>query len=428
MKPRDIRELMGSRPRERDRVRRKLSRCHDIDDLRDAARHVLPRAVFDYVDGGADEEMSLTANSEAFRNYNFVPRALQRVGNVSVATRFLHADIDAPIGLAPTGYTRLVSPVGEPAVARAAAACGVPYVLSTVGTTTIEELAEVGHPALWFQLYVLRDRGLTWSLLERAAIAGVAVLEVSVDTAVSGRRLRDVRNGFTIPPTLTFRTIADIAVHLRYWTAVIASPPLGFASLDARQAGGPSTIADITSLFDPTLSWDDLADIRARWPRQLLIKGPLGPADAERAIQVGADGVHLSNHGGRQLDRTIPPVELIRAVRERVGDSCAIAVDSGIRHGADALVALARGADLCMVGRAYLYGLAAGGEAGVRRSIELLIDQLRRTMQLCGVSTLTDLRKHADEIVVPATREGTGRRPDRRRPPGAGRRPRRAAR
>jgi L-lactate dehydrogenase (cytochrome) len=420
MKMREIRELMRSPPHERDRVQRKLSRCLDMDDLRDAARRMLPRAVFDYVDGGADEEISITANSDAFRSYNFVPRAMRCVGQVSLATQFLNADIGAPIGLAPTGYTRLVSPAGEPAVARAAAACGVPYVLSTVGTTTIEELAEVGHPGLWFQLYVLRDRGLTWSLLERAAAAGVAVLEVSVDTAVSGRRLRDVRNGFTIPPALTFRTMADIAVHPRYWTGVITSPPLRFASLVTRRADGPPTIADITSLFDPDVSWDCLADIRERWPRRLLVKGPLGPADAERAIQAGADGVHLSNHGGRQLDRTIPPVELIRPVRERVGDRCAIAVDSGIRHGADVLVALARGADLCMVGRAYLYGLAAGGEAGVHRSIELLVDQLRRTMQLCGVSTLPDLRKYADEIVVPAMGTSGARRTDRRRTGGAG--------
>lgn len=428
MRMRDVRELVRRAPRERDRVHRRLSRCHDIDDLRAAARRALPRAVFDYVDGGADEELSITANRDAFRNYRFVPRAMQGAGHVSVGTRFLHADLGAPIGLAPTGYTRLVSPAGEPAVARAAAACGVPYVLSTVGTTAIEELAQSGHPAPWFQLYVLRDRGLTWSLLERAAAAGVAVLEVSADTAVSGRRLRDVRNGFTIPPALTFRTITDIALHLRYWTAMITSPPLGFASLAPRRAGGPPTIADITSLFDPTLNWDDLADIRARWPGRLLVKGPLGPADAERAVQLGADGVHLSNHGGRQLDRTIAPVELIRPVRERVGDGCAIVVDSGIRHGADALVALARGADLCMVGRPYLYGLAAGGELGVRRSVELLVDQLQRTMQLCGVSTVPDLRKHADEIVVPAIPASAAWRPDRRRPGEAGRRPRKVAR
>jgi L-lactate dehydrogenase (cytochrome) len=209
-------------------------------------------------------------------------------------------------------------------------------------------------------------------------------------------------------------------VHPRYWTAVVTSQPLRFASLLTRPADGPPTIADITSLFDPDVSWDCLAGIRERWPGRLLVKGPLGPADVERAIQAGADGVHLSNHGGRQLDRTIPPVELIRPVRERVGDRCAIAVDSGIRHGADALVALARGADLCLVGRAYLYGLAAGGEAGVRRSIDLLVGQLQRTMQLCGVSTLADLRNHADEIVVPAIRTGSARRTDRRRTGGTG--------
>jgi len=404
MKATDLRQLIRLSPVERDRVRRRLARCHDIADLRAVARQVLPRSVFGYVDGGADEEVSLAANRAAFRRYQFVPRALQDVGAASLATRVLGTDLSAPIGLAPTGYTGIVDPAGEIAAARAAAAHGVPYVLSTVGTTTIEDFAAVGHDALWFQLYILRDRGLTWSLVERAAAAGLGVLEVTVDTAVAGRRLRDVRSGFTIPPTLTLATLADIGVHFRYWTAMVSSPAPSFVNLAQSIAGGPATLADLTSLFDPALTWDDLAELRARWPGRLLVKGPLSAADAERAVQAGADGIHLSNHGGRQLDRAIAPVELIRPVRERVGDDIVIVADSGIRHGADAAIALARGADLCLVGRPYLYGLAAGGELGVRRALELLTSQLRRTMQLCGVRTLAELRAHADEIVVPGPR------------------------
>jgi L-lactate dehydrogenase (cytochrome) len=396
----EIRQLIRLAPVEPDRIRRRLSHCHSIDDLRAAARRALPRSVFDYVDGAADEEVSLAANRVAFRRYQFVPRVLRDVGTVSLATRVLGAELSTPLGLAPTGYTGIVNPAGEVAVARAAARHGVPYVLSTVGTTSIEDFAATGHPALWFQLYIMRDRGLTWSLVERAAAAGLPVLEVTLDTAVPGCRLRDVRNGFTIPPTLTLTTLADIGTRFRYWTRMVAHEAPGFVNIAGSAKDGPATVAGLSGLFDPDLTWDDLSDLRARWPGKLLVKGPLGPADAARAVAAGADGIHLSNHGGRQLDRTVPPVELIRPVRERVGEDVTIVADSGIRHGADALIALAFGADLCMVGRAYLYGLAAGGEPGVSRAVELLVGQLRRAMQLCGVRTLGELRENADDIVV----------------------------
>jgi L-lactate dehydrogenase (cytochrome) len=221
---------------------------------------------------------------------------------------------------------------------------------------------------------------------------------------VTGKRLRDIRNGFTIPPTLTLTTLADIGVHFRYWTEMVTHAAPSFVNIAASVEGGPATLADLSELFDPALTWDDLADLRARWPGKLLVKGPLSPDDAARAVAAGADGIHLSNHGGRQLDRAVAPVELIRPVRERVGTDVTIVADSGIRHGADALIALAFGADLCMVGRPYMYGLAAGGELGVSRVLELLTAQLRRTMQLCGVRTLAELRESADDIVVLARR------------------------
>jgi L-lactate dehydrogenase (cytochrome) len=413
MKLSEVRALVAPAAPDFDPVRRRLARCHNVAGLRAAARRVLPRAVFDYVDGAADEELSLAANRRAFREFAFLPRAVRDVSVASLATRVLGSDLAAPFGLAPTGYSRLVHPAGELAAARAAAAglgetvlpggagAPVPYALSTASTTSIEDIGATGHPAWWFQLYVLRDRGLTWAMLDRAAAAGATVLDIAVDTPVAGQRIRDLRNGITIPPSIRLRTIADIAVHLPYWTAMVSGPALRFANLTLDPAAGPPTVASLADLFDPSVTWDDLAQVRARWPGRLLVKGPLGPADAKRAVSLGADGVHLSNHGGRQLDRAIAPVRLVRPVREALGDGPAIVLDSGIRHGSDIAVALALGADLCMVGRAYLYGLAAGGEAGVRKAIGILGAELRRTMRLCGVTSVPELRAAGRDILVP---------------------------
>jgi L-lactate dehydrogenase (cytochrome) len=398
MKPAEIRRLLRLRRVELDRERRVLARCHDIDDLRAKAARRLPRPVFGYLEGGADEEITLHANVAAFRRWQFRPRAGRDVAEPDLGISFLGSELPVPLGLAPTGYTRMIHPAGETAVARAARSCELPYALSTVGTTAIEGLAGTGHHNLWFQVYVLRDRKHTLALIDRAAAAGFTVLEVSLDTPVGGHRTRDVRNGLTIPPSLSARTVLDIAAHPGYWTAMICAPALEFASLEA----GGSTIEDISARFDPRLTWDDVAEIGDRWPRRLLVKGPLGPADAVRAIEAGADGIHLSNHGGRQLDRCIPPLDLVRSVRAAVGPGVPIVLDSGIRHGADIAVGLCQGADLCMIGRAYLYGLAAAGESGVRHAIDLLTRQLRRTMQLLGVTTVAELRDHRDELITPA--------------------------
>jgi L-lactate dehydrogenase (cytochrome) len=292
----------------------------------------------------------------------------------------------------------MIHPGGEAAAARAAQAHRIPYVLSTVATTSIEDIALTGHPERWFQLYVLRDRPVTWRMVERAAECGYRVLAVSVDTAVAGHRVRDIRNGLTIPPRLSAGTVVDIGMHPRYWLGMIANPALGFANLPPGPAG--RTIAGITELFDPAVSWADLAAVRARWPGALLIKGPVGAEDARRAVDLGADGIYLSNHGGRQLDRCVPAVDLVRPVRDAIGDRPAIIVDSGIRHGSDVAVALAQGADLVMVGRPYLYGLAAAGQAGAERAIVILLTQLRHTMQLLGVRTVADLRKYGGKLMT----------------------------
>jgi len=402
MRYREIRELIRLQHLELDRERRVLARCHDVADLRRAARRRLPGPVFGYVDGAADDEVTLRANRAALRRWQFRPRVLRDVTEADLHVSLLGSAYSAPIGLAPIGYPRMMHPDGELAVARAAASRGVPYALSTAGTVTIEDLAATGHGDLWFQLYVLRDRKLAHALIDRAAAAGFRALEITVDTPVGGRRTRDLRSGLTIPPELTPGAVIDIGLHPGYWLSMLRAPALRFASLDTPGAEVATSIAGITSLFAADLTWDDLADIRARWPGPLLLKGPLGPADAARAVSAGVDGIHLSNHGGRQLDRCVPAVDLIRPVREAVGEGVAVLADSGIRHGADIAVAIARGADLCVVGRGYLYGLAAAGQRGVEHAIDLLTEQLRRTMQLLGVVSIAELRQAGDELVVAA--------------------------
>ena len=403
MRPHEIRELVRLRRFEPDRDRRVLRRCYDMNDLRRAAQRRLPGPVFGYVDGGADDEVTLAANLAALRRWEFRPRVLRDVGEPDLRALVLGTMLPAPLGLAPTGFTRLVHPAGELAVARAAASRGLPYCLSTVGTSSIEQIAGVELREKWFQLYVMRDRNIPRALIGRAANAGYQALEVTVDIPVAGRRLRDLRTGLTMPPTLTPRAIAGIAARPGYWVSMLRGPALEFASLTPYGAFRRTTIADLAAQFDPTLTWDDLAAVRALWPGRLLIKGPIGPADATRAVAAGVDGIHLSNHGGRQLDRCIPPIDLVRPVREAVGDGIAVILDSGIRHGADIAVALARGADMCMIGRGYLYGLAAAGQLGVEHAIDLLLGQLRRTMQHMGVTSVAELRQHGDDVVVPAS-------------------------
>ena len=400
MRARELAALVRVRPPMLGRVERVLARSHDVDDLRREARRRLPRPVFDYVEGGADEELTLEDNRAAFRAWRFQPRALRDVSGVDTSCELFGSRQGIPIGLAPTGYTRMVHPEGELAVVRAAGARGVPYTLSTVATTSIEDVAAARGGEVWFQLYVLRDRGLTASLVDRAAGVGYSALEVSVDVAVSGHRARDVRNGFTIPPRLTLRSVASIAARPGYWSGQLRAPALAFANIG--DAEGAATIAGISALFDPAVGWDDLVAIRDRWPGTLVLKGPIAPEDAERAVGIGFDAIHLSNHGGRQLDRAPMPLDLLPAVRDRVGPAVAILVDSGIRHGADVAVALARGADFCAVGRPYLYGLAASGERGVLRAIDLLSEQLRRTMQLLGVASVAELRQEGARLVSPA--------------------------
>jgi L-lactate dehydrogenase (cytochrome) len=268
-----------------------------------------------------------------------------------------------------------------------------------MGTTSIEDVAAAAQPDLWFQLYIQKDEGLTKELVNRAATAGYRVLVITVDTLVTGHRTRDERNGLIIPPALTLQTLGNIAVKPGYWMRMLRSETIDFANFTA---GGPgvTTIEGTGMMFNPTVSWDDIAALRSRWPGKLVIKGPLSAADATRAVEVGADGLQLSNHGGRQLDRTVPAVDLIARVRGAVGPDVAVVVDSGVRHGADIAVALALGADACAIGRAYLYGLMAGGEPGVDKVIDILTDQFVRTLHLMGVSSVAELRASGRDLLV----------------------------
>jgi L-lactate dehydrogenase (cytochrome) len=398
MKLTEVRKLLGFKLPPLDGQTRRLARCNEIEDLRRVARRRIPGPVFDYVDGGADEEITLRANRRAFLRWAFCPDSLVDVSGCDPAINLLGDEIPFPLVLAPTGYTRMMHTDGELAVGRSAARAGLPYALSTVASTSIERLATTGHDRLWFQLYVWKDRGMTRDLIDRAAAAGYRVLELSVDAHVSGNRLRDVRNGLTIPPSLNFSSLLKIGAHPGYWTRMLRSPALEFANAPP-SVGSGVTIENMTSQFDPSVAWDQLDEVRAVWPGPLLVKGPLSPDDARRAVEAGADGVHLSNHGGRQLDRTLPPIEVCPEVRDAVGEEATVVLDSGIRHGADLAVAIARGADAGAVGRAYLYGLMAAGEPGVDRAIELISAQLLRTMQLLGVESVSALRERGPRLI-----------------------------
>ncbi len=400
-----MRKLVRMRPIELDAARRRLGACHDVADLRRAAKRRIPKPVFDYVDGAADEEMAVAANVAAFRAWRFLPRVLTDVSAADTSTVILGTTAAVPLALGPIGYTRMMHPDGESGAARSATRHGLPYTLSTMAATGIEDVAAaasapgLGSPDLWFQLYITKNRALVHDLVDRAAGNGYRVLVVTVDTVVTGNRIRDKRNGLSIPPELSLQTVLQVATRPRYWYRLLSGPALDYANF----AGiGPTTVMGTGELFDPGISWDDIADLRSRWNGKLVIKGPLGAADARRAVDLGADGIQLSNHGGRQLDRTVASVDLIAPVRDAVGPSVALLVDSGVRHGADVVTALALGADAAVLGRAYVYGLMAGGERGVDRAINVISEQFRRTMQLLGVSSVAELRKGGRELLTRA--------------------------
>ncbi|WAM16920.1 alpha-hydroxy acid oxidase [Rhodococcus sp. JS3073] len=373
-----------------DRRRAALDKACTIGDLRTIARRHVPRMVFDYVDGAAEQEIGLGRARSAFRDIEFQPGILRDVSSTNLSTTVGGQLSGLPFGIAPTGFTRLMNSEGEIAGVRAAEKYGMPFVLSTMGTASIEEVRAAAPDAQrWFQLYLWRDRDKSMALVDRARDAGYGTLVVTVDTPVGGARLRDVRNGMTVPPALGARTFADIARHPRWWVDILATEPLSFASLDSY----PGSVAQlINEMFDPTLTFDDLDWLRREWAGRLVVKGVQTVDDARRCVEHGADAIVLSNHGGRQLDRAPVPLRLLPRVKEALaGPDTEIYLDTGILTGGDIVAALALGADFTFVGRAYLYGLMAGGLRGVERAIEILRADIMRTLQLMGVRMISEL-------------------------------------
>ncbi|WP_181782187.1 alpha-hydroxy acid oxidase [Pseudonocardia pini] len=387
-RPSELLPLLKPAPFVRDATERRLRRAASIEDLRQIARRRTPRAVFDYTDGAADGELSLNRARAAWNRVEFTPSVLRDVSTVDLGRDMLGLRSALPFAFAPTGFTRMMGTAGEPAVASVAARAGIPYTLSTMGTTTIEDVPSAARR--WFQLYLWRDRAFAKDLVERAAAAGYDTLMLTVDTPVGGNRRRDVHNGLTIPPALTLRTFVDGALHPHWWFDLLTTSPLTFASLESTEG----TVADlINRVFDPALTMDDVEWLRGAWPGKLMIKGVQNVDDARRVVDAGVDAVLLSNHGGRQLDRAPVPIELVEPTVDAVGDRAEVYVDTGILHGADVVAALALGARGALVGRAYLYGLMAGGQAGVAKAVEILTGEITRTLQLIGVTAVDDLRR-----------------------------------
>jgi L-lactate dehydrogenase (cytochrome) len=370
-------------------VERRLASAATIWDLRSIARRHVPRAVFDYVDGAAETETSLQRSRDAYARVEFVPSVLRDVSTVDTSTTILGRPSAMPLVFAPTGFTRLMHHDGEPAVARVAGRLGISYALSTLGTTSPEDLAAAAPDTdNWFQLYLWNDRDAGIDLVRRARAAGFTTLMLTVDTPVAGARLRDVHNGFTIPPTLSPRTLVDIGLHPGWWFNKLTTEPLRFAVFS--ETGG--TVADlINRVFDPTITIADLGWLRDAWDGPIVVKGIQTVDDALAMVEVGVDAIVVSNHGGRQLDRAPTPLEQLPTIAAAVGDRAEVYVDGGVLSGADIVAGVALGARAVLVGRAYLYGLMAGGERGVARAGELLRQEIVRTMRLLGVANVADL-------------------------------------
>jgi L-lactate dehydrogenase (cytochrome) len=368
----------------------RLRGAADVADLRSIARRRTPRPAFDYVDGAAGNELTARRTREAFESTELLPRILHGTAEADLTTTIAGGPSALPFGIAPTGFTRFMHAEGEDAGAAAAARAGIPFTLSTMGTRSVEQVAQAAPGGRrWFQLYLWRDREKSRALLDRAWASGYDTLLVTVDTPVAGQRLRDVRNGMTIPPRLSARTVLDASYRPEWWFNFLSTDPLTFASLSGTTHDLPTLI---NSMFDPTLSVADLEWVRANWPGKLVVKGVLTAQDTRLALDAGADGLVVSNHGGRQLDRAPVSLKALGEVRAEAGADVEIILDSGILSGADIISALALGADFTLIGRAYLYGLMAGGQEGVTRVIELLAAEVRTAMQLMGCATIADVK------------------------------------
>ena len=375
-----------------DPTSRRLAPVASIADLRRAARRRAPRAVFDYTDGAAGDERTLARMRDAYARVEFRPSVLKDVSSLDPSTTILGRRSELPLVFAPTGFTRMMHTEGEPAVGRVAGRTGIPYALSTMGTTSIERLAAAAPSTrLWFQLYLWRDREAGRDFVARAAEAGYEALMLTVDTPVAGPRLRDVRNGLTIPPSLRLKTFLDGATRPGWWFDLLTTEALEFASLSRFEG----TVAElIAKMFDPGATIADVEWLRQAWKGPLVVKGIQSGEDAKAVVDAGADAVVVSNHGGRQLDRAPVPLEELPRVLDAVGERAEVYLDGGIMSGGDVVAAVALGARAALVGRAYLYGLMAGGERGVQKAADILAGEIRSTMALLGVTSLAQLGPH----------------------------------
>lgn len=381
-----------------ERTRRRLAKVGDVADLRRLAQRRLPAGCFDYIDGAAEDEHTAAANVDAYARWHFDPRVLRDVSHVDTTASVMGLPISFPLLAAPTGFDRIAHSDGELAVARAAQRAGIPYSLSTLGTRSIEEVAQASGGHKIFQVYVWRDRQLVADMLDRAAAAGYDAIMITVDTAVLGRRERDVRRGFSLPPKLGVATLLDGLTHPAWTLDFLTHEPITFANLTGTGNNDGATAINLAQYasdqFDPALSWADIDWFRERWHGKVMLKGIQSVEDAKQAVTQDVDAVVLSNHGGRQLDGAPAPLDLVAPVRDVIGDAAAVICDGGIRRGADIAKAVALGADAAMAGRAYLYALGAAGEAGVDWVFEFLRAGLVRTMQLAGVRSCAELGPH----------------------------------
>jgi L-lactate dehydrogenase (cytochrome) len=371
------------------RKKRRLENAYTIWDLRDIAQKRTPKGPFDYTDGSAESEVSLERARQAFRDLEFIPSILKDVSTADLTRTTLGEKFSMPVGIAPTGFTRMMQAEGEIAGARAAEKFGIPFTLSTLGTSTIEDVvAAAPEGRNWFQLYMWKDREGSMALVERAKRAGVKNLMLTVDVPAAGQRIRDYRNGLTVPPRLTAGTVINAIPRPAWWINFLTTPSIEFASMKNWEG----TVGELLDyMFDPTMTWEDLKWIREQWDGTLTVKGIQNLEDAKKAAELGADAVLLSNHGGRQLDRAPVMLHLLADIKKEFKKDYEIHIDTGIMHGADVLAAVALGAQFTYVGRAYLYGLMAGGQDGVERALEIMRTQMVRNMKLLGVNSLDEL-------------------------------------
>ena len=405
----DVRALATVQGPARSAAERLSRKYFSVDDLRRAAGRRLPRGVFDYLEGGAEDEVSLRRNRASFDDWTFVPR-WGSVADLTLRSHLLGGSVAMPIALSPTGGTRLFHPDGEIGAARAARDAGVPFGLAHLSTTPMEQVS-AATPGLrrWFNLEPTTDKVALQGLLDRVTTAGYEALVVNVDCRAIGHRERDYRNGFTAPPSIKPRTVLEGALHPRWSVGFVRQDPLAFPNLDGtpprgRLASSPAMWRTLLAgPYEPT-DWSDLADLRARWAGPIILKGCVSAADAVTAADLGIDAIQVSNHGGRQLDQMASPLDVLPEIVQATSGRIELIVDGGIRRGSDVVKAIALGATACAIGRPYLYGLAAAGQAGVAHVLTLFAEEMTRTMALLGVATIDELRQRGPELLRHRTR------------------------